>query len=661
MLLKTRDAGASRVAAKKRLRARRASHQKPAPSAMRWRLGAAPVLALIAAGGLVMVALGNNGARESTGGAQPLFWAGLVAIYAPICFRLLSISASRAERIALVGLLGVSLFAVRILAAPTGFVRFDELGTWRATNEVLQTGHLLSANPLIVSTAGFPGLEAITASVAQLAGLSIFHAGEVVLGLARFTFVVVLFLFLERATRSARAAGIGVAVYACNPSFLYFDAQFAYESLALMLAATLLLVSLHWTEPEPDRPRPVAGMIAAMALLAGTLTMTHHMSSYALLTFLAGWAALTALAARKADAGAARGAEAAIGVATVTARRRPFLDGPGLPALLMAGMAITWFALVAGSVTIDELGKVISGAVHSTLRLVVGGSDSKTLFAGSGESNSLAARALAIGSVIPLLALIPLGLKRTWRTPDSSPLWRTLALTALLYPITLGMRLTQAGSETSQRASEFVFVGVAFFAGIVLGKGRWPKRWLTRNATALAVTAVGAVVFVGGFIIGELPATRQPGPFLVGAEDRSISPQGIDAARFAANHLPAHSRVLVDRQNGTLMTAYGDLNPVFGQLNGTPVTRVLFSRRFDRRDRQVVKDDLIDYIVVDRRLSRELPVLGYYVEPDEAGAFRRTKPINSVLLAKFNQARGLSKVFVNGPIAIYSTSGLRQK
>jgi hypothetical protein len=663
MLLKTRDAGASRVAAKnRRLRAQRVSHRKPAPSAMRWRLGAAPLLALIAAGGLVMVALGNNGARESTGGAQPLFWAGLVAIYAPISFRLLSASASRAERIALVGLLGVSLFAVRVLAAPTGFVRFDELGTWRATNEVLQTGHLLSANPLIVSTAGFPGLEAMTASVAQLAGLSIFHAGEVVLGLARFTFVVVMFLFLERATRSSRAAGIGVAVYACNPSFLYFDAQFAYESLALMLAATLLLVSLHWAEPEPDRPRPVAGMIAAMALLAGTLTITHHMSSYALLTFLAGWAALTALAARKARAGAARGAEAAVGgVATVAPQRRAFLDGPGLPALLMAGVALAWFALVAGSVTIDELGKVISGAIHSTLRLVLGGSDSKTLFAGSGESNSLAARALAIGSVIPLLVLIPLGIKRTWRTPDSSPLWRTLALTALLYPITLGMRLTQAGSETSQRASEFVFVGVAFFAGIVLGKGRWPKHWLTRNAAALALTAVALVVFLGGFIIGELPATRQPGPFLVGAEDRSISPQGIDAARFAASHLPAHSRVLVDRQNGTLMTAYGDLNPVFGQLNGTPVTRVLFSRRFDRRDRQVIKDDLIDYIVVDRRLSRELPVLGYYVEPDEAGAFRRTTPINSALLAKFNHARGLSKVFVNGPIAIYSTSGLTQR
>jgi hypothetical protein len=472
--------------------------------------------------------------------------------------------------------------------------------------------------------------------------------------------VVVLFLLIERVTRSARAGGIGVAVYACNPSFLYFDAQFAYESLALMIAATLLLVAIRWSEPErPDQPRPVRGLVGAMALLAATVTITHHMSSYALLAFLVLWAGLTALAVRKAGGTPGDSQVRANGGGALVSERRALLDGPGLPALLMVGMAVTWFALVAGAVTIAELGKVITGAVDSTLRLVFGSSGSKTLFAGSGQSNTLGARALAIGSVIPLLALIPLGLRRTWRAPDSSPLWRALALTAVLYPVTLGMRLTQAGSETSQRASEFVFLGVAFFAGIVLGELRWPKGWFKRNVAALALTAVSLVVFLGGFIIGELPATRQPGPFLVGAEDRSISPQGLDAARFAADNLPQHSRVLVDRPNGTLMTSYGDLNPVFGQVNGTPVTRVLFSSRFDRRDRQVIKDDLIDYIVVDRRLSRELPVLGYYVEPDEAGAFTRTTPISPKPLAKFNRARGLSKVFVNGPIVIYSTSGLR--
>jgi phosphatidylserine synthase len=70
----------------------------------------------------------------------------------------------------------------------------------------------------------------------------------------------------------------------------------------------------------------------------------------------------------------------------------------------------------------------------------------------------------AIFSVFPLLVLILIGLRRVWRAPDSSTLWRTLALAALLYPVSLGMRLTLAGSETSQRASEFVFVGVAFLA-----------------------------------------------------------------------------------------------------------------------------------------------------------------------------------------------------
>lgn len=661
MLLKTPGVGTLRPAARDRPPAGPVSD--PARPSKRPLLGAAPGLALIVAGGLVMIALGNNAAREGHGAAPLMFWAGLAAIYAPIAFRLLSVSASRAERVALVALLGVSLFAVRILASPTAFVRFDELGTWRATNDVLQTGHLFSANPLVVSTAGFPGIEAVTAAVAQLTGLSIFHAGLVVLGVARTTLVVALFLFLERATRSARAAGIGVAVYACNPSFLYFDSQFAYESLALMIAAALLVVAVRWSEPDRrDRPRAVGGMVGAMAVLAGTLAITHHMTSYALLTFFVAWAVLTALADRKTPAGGDRGARvAANGGGTLAARRASFLEGPGLPAVLIGVMAIVWFVCVAGAVTIDELGKVVTGAVDSTLRLVFGGSGPKTLFAGGGQSNPLAARALAIGSVIPLLVLIPLGLRRTWRATDSSAMWRTLALATLLYPVSLGLRLTQAGSETSQRASEFVFVGVAFFAGLLVSELRWPDHWLRRNAKALVLTAVAVVVFLGGFIIGELPATRQPGQFLVGAEDRSISPQGLAAARFAASELPADSRILVDRPNGTLLASYGGLTPVFGQINGTPVTRVFFSERFDRADRQVIKDDLIDYIVVDRRLSRALPVLGYYFEPDERGAFSRRRPIGPGSLRKFRNARGLSKVYVNGPITIYSTAVLGSK
>ena len=45
----------------------------------------------------------------------------------------------------------------------------------------------------------------------------------------------------------------------------------------------------------------------------------------------------------------------------------------------------------------------------------------------------------------------------------------------------------------------------------------------------------------------------------------------------------------------------------------------------------MIKDDVVDYIVVDRRLSRALPVLGYYFEPDERGAFSRRRPMSAGL------------------------------
>jgi hypothetical protein len=340
----------------------------------------------------------------------------------------------------------------------------------------------------------------------------------------------------------------------------------------------------------------------------------------------------------------------------MVAGRASLLHGPAFPALLLAVTGGAWFAFVAGGVTIDELGSVISGAVDSTVRLISGGTGPKTLFQGSGGTNTLVAKAIAVASVIPLLLLIPLGLRRSWRSRSANPLWRVLALAAVLYPVTLGLRLTLAGSETSQRASEFVFLGIAFFAGLLISESPWSGRWFKRTIKAAGLTAVATVVFLGGFIIGELPATRQPGPFLVGAEDRSISPQGLNAARFAAAKLPAESRILVDRQNATLIGSYGDLNPVFGRINGIPVERIFFNDQFDQVDRRVIRDDLISYIGVDRRLAREVPLLGYYFESGEPGAFRRRKPISIEKLRKFGVATGLSRIFANGPIAIYATS-----
>lgn len=618
------------------------AEQGPSPSRPHLELGLAPVLAPLAALGLLLVALGNNTARSAGGLAEPLFWAGLFVIYAPIVWRLVSADAGRGERIALVILLSVSLFLVKVLYSPNEFVFYDELGWWRATHDLLTTGRPVSSNPLVITTPVFPGLDLLTGPVDQLARLSIFDAGTIVVGVARTAFMYALFLFFERATRSTRAAGIGVAVYAANPSFLYFNAQFAYESVALLIGVVLLLVAIRWSEGhDVDANRGTRSLIAAMAILAATLTITHHMTSYAILVLLIAWAVLTE-----------------IGEPTVGASWRESLRSPALPAIVLGVMASLWFAFVAGGLTLTEAGDQLTGSIRAAFNLVFGGSGPKKPFEAGGQTNSSLARAAAIVSVLSLLAVLPLGLRQLRRRVPRDPLQWALALLAVLYLVALGLRLTSRGTETSQRASEFVFLGLGFLAAVVIANWRWPIAGASRR---FALAALATVVFAGGFIIGEPPQGRQPGHFLVAAERRSISAEGIAAAEFAGRELKPGSRILVDHANATLMGSYGGLNPITKRVDGISISRVFFDKKFDRPARRIVLDGHIRYIVVDRRLHRTIPVQGSYFGIEEPLSFERKNPISLEALTKFRDVKGLTKVYDNGPISIYDTFGLRPR
>lgn len=649
---------ALRSAAEEEARARR-SRRGGRERRQRISLGAAPLLAILAAVGMLLVAFGDNAAREELASAEGLFWTGLSLIYGPIAFRLLSRSASRAERIALVLIMGSALFGVKLLHSPAGFDLHDELATWRQTSDLMNSGHYLTFNPLVEGYAGYPTLASVTAALAGLCHLSIFTAALIVIGIARATLMLALFLFLERITGSSRSAGIGVAIYACNPSFLYFDSQFGYESMALPIAAALLLVVLLWTgEGREGRRGTTPELLAAIAVLAPTLTITHHMTSYAMLVFLLAWAAVAWLTDREPGRRAALNSRVPAAAADAAGPRR-IGRGPILPALILGATVAAWFFFVAKQVTLAELGGTLSGVADSTIGLILGTNGPKTLFQSGGQTNAFTARAVALASVVPLLLAIPIGLWRTWSRRGTPPLWKVLALVGALYPVTLGLRLTLAGTETSQRASEFVFLGLAFLVAILV------EGWISGTArrgraTALnvALAALATVVFLGGFVIGESPVTRLPGPFSISAESRSVSSQGIAASRFAARHLPARSPILVDRPNATFMASYAHLDPLLGYIADIRVASVFFSREFTPNDRKVIGDGHVRYIVVDGRLSRSLPVIGIYFERYEPNAFSHRRPISATALRKFKLDEGFNRIYSNGSVVVYDTSSL---
>jgi Gpi18-like mannosyltransferase len=64
--------------------------------------------------------------------------------------------------------------------------------------------------------------------------------------------ILSLFLFYEQVTRSSRMAGMATLIYMANPHFLFFDAIYSYETLALPLALFMLYILARYENTTKD-------------------------------------------------------------------------------------------------------------------------------------------------------------------------------------------------------------------------------------------------------------------------------------------------------------------------------------------------------------------------------------------------------------------------
>ncbi|HZQ38001.1 MAG TPA: hypothetical protein VFD32_18885, partial [Dehalococcoidia bacterium] len=231
----------------------------------------------------------------------------------------------------------------------------------------------------------------------------------------------------------------------------------------------------------------------------------------------------------------------------------------------------------------------------------------------------------------------------------------TLALAALLYPATLSLRLTSVGAETSNRASEFLFVAIGLVAALGL-TGFEPRAAAWRRLRLLLLVPAAAVLFAGGLIIGTAPWARLPGPYLVGADDRSIDAEGIAAANWMRTALGPGNRIASDRYGTLLMGSIGEQRSVTGLIDRIPTGLIALFRstEFGSDELQTLARGKIDYVEVDRRLSRSLPRSNYF-----DGDVVHSTPLDPAALAKFDADPAISRLYDSGEIAVYDVSELR--
>jgi hypothetical protein len=593
--------------------------------------GRFPLISLAVAGSIGLLAVAYSGARQGAPWAVALYWASIILIFALVLARLAWPAVGRTERLGLLLVLGLSQYLIKFFHSPLYFTFSDEFAHWRNVLNIDQFQRLFEYNPLIPATVYYPGLELFTHAVGSITGLPDFAAGVILQAVSRVVLMLSLFLVYERLSQSPWEASLATVLYTANPSFVYFDAQFSYESLSLPLVAWVLFVVLRVNQ---HRIGSRLGVAVVALLGVSAVTFTHHLSAYALVAFLVVWLMID------------------LGMAWFH-RRQPHHDefepipGPGWIAILALGINLLWF-WQAGGATTDYLTPVFSNAFEEFYRMITGQAASRTLFqSGTGQVAPLLERLTGFASVGFLLLALPLGYFQVWLRRRRHSIFILFLLGILIYPMSLALRFTRAGGETAQRTSAFVFVAMA----VVIASGLaayWPKTIRWQRMWATGVTLAGTVVFLGGVIVGWARWARLPGPYAVGADTRSVETEGIAAAEWSFDHLGAENRILADRTNRFLMAAYGRQNPI-----GTRAGDVLFADEIGNPQCSVIRNREVVYIYSDLRLSQQLPELGIYADSKEPGAYKHTQPIRLEALTKFASLTNVDRIFDSGDIAIY--------
>jgi hypothetical protein len=602
-------------------------------------LGQVPLIAFLAGVGLLVCAVTDALSRATLTPSPLIYWAGLLLIVLPIFYRLCSPQPSSGERLTLVCLLGMALYGVKLARDSLVYSFPDELAHAFNADRIADTHRLFSENALQPVTPDYPGLEGATSALMTLTGMTSFGAGIVVVGAARLILMIGLFLLFRRISGSARLAGLAAAIYAGNANFLLWGAQFSYQSLALPL---LILVIVAIAERDAA-PRSWASRWA-IPIVLGTVAIvaTHHVTSYLLLaTILA-----LMLARRIAGRDASR------------PELWPF-------AAVAAGMSAIWVAFVAPG-TAGYLWGPLSEALASIGKTLTGQISLRELFAPDTGARSAgigsapaAAKAISFTAVLVLLVALPFGLRQAWRRYRRQPFALLLCAAGVGFFAALSLRFISDAWETGNRASEFLFVGLAFVTALlalrVLSPSVGRRLRLARWQARAVVTAALGLILVGGAISGWPWDSHLPKPIRADFDGRSIDSEPLGMARWVAEHLP-EGRFAASVADARFLLTPGGVAALGGK--SPDVEDLLIEDVLAAWQLPLLRKERLRYVVVDRRLRSIDVVRGYAfgVQPP-GGPIDRVYP--RAVLTKWEQLPRAARVFHSGQIAIFDLEARR--
>jgi hypothetical protein len=575
------------------------------------------------------------------------FWAGMLLLELPIAGLVARRSTSPAMRLALLALYGLISYAPKLLRNPTSPIYHDEFAHWRATYEILATGKLFQPNPIIPIIARYPGLHAATAALVNATGLTIWQAATLLLIFLHVMLVLGIATLAQSLGLSSRTASVIAILYCLNSSFMYFDTQYAYESMAITLVVWALVGYVRAIRSQSGQGRTGWGVLTVV-LGAGTV-VTHHLSTLVLILIMV----LAALA--------------------LSVPRLARTDGWARTSLtawcLTLATAVTagaWVHFVATG-TLSYLSPFLGQALSELTKVLQGSGAPRQLFGASlspwWEQDSaflvpVFALVLAAGGLLLFRGQIRDGHLR--RGPRRALLLAFVVLGLVYFPSTVFI-LSPSGAEGARRSWAFTWIGLCMLVGIAAvwlidWIGRRSQQW-RRVGLRSGLIAALALALVGGTAAGLDASYRFPGPFLYGSDARSITPELLAASEWFSARFGTGNNIVTDRNTALIFGSFGLQNPATPSA-GFPVYNLYSAKPAVSIEPAVLLYELsaarYSYLIVDERMAYEVPETGVYFVPDEPNFLTKAgKPIFFGRLGKFNTIPWMIKVFQSDNYSIY--------
>ena len=415
---------------------------------------------------------------------------------------------------------------IRWAYSPHMFTFTDELQHYRSLANMLRTNQLFQTNHSLPISPRYPGMENVTAELAQVSAAGPFVSGVVIAGVSHILLAGCILLLLRAVTQSSRIAYIGVLLYLLNPHGQYFDTSFHYETVALPFVVLALFFAVRFATRHDNRCESFAGVLASVAIVV----ITHHVSAFAALGLLT-----------------------AIGLGVFAFRDTRRLALP-IAACVAAGMLIVaaWIHYVA-PVTIDYLGLPWRAGPRGP------GEDRASRGHGrpAGEPTPIFDRSVGPAGVLLTLILLVFAVRIAHLRPplERSFIWLGFSSYGLVIAIRL---FVSNGAELSARALTFTALFTALATATVLGQlssamsGRHHR--LPRFRTKPLMATLLAITLFLGSVPTNLPEWWQRLPGSSSSVDSQAASTRSASAEPVGRDLP-HARFPLLRRRDFVDTA----------------------------------------------------------------------------------------------------------